>query len=89
LVLGRAPPSIGGLPSGDLPPGSEGCADVRRAGTWKPLGLDPFAYLRELLPALHALGDSPHEEVLADWLPDAWQKRQQINGPPAAVVMPA
>jgi hypothetical protein len=57
-------------------------------GTCKPLGIDPFAYLRELLPALYALGDSPHEEALVDWLPDAWQKRQQASAP-SAVSLPA
>jgi transposase len=34
-------------------------------GTCKHLGIDPFAYSREALPALYALGDSPGEETLA------------------------
>jgi len=46
-------------------------------GTCKHLGLDPFAYLRETLPALSVLGESPGEEALARWLPDAWQQRQR------------
>jgi transposase len=44
-------------------------------GTCKHLGIDPFAYLREILPALFALGDRAGEEAMARWLPDAWQKR--------------
>jgi hypothetical protein len=46
------------------------------AGTCKHLGIDPLAYLREVLPALFALGDSPEEEALACWLPDAWLHRR-------------
>jgi transposase len=59
-------------------------------GTCKHLGIDPFAYLREMLPALFALGDRPGENRLADWLPDAWRKRQR--GPaagPATRLTPA
>jgi transposase len=41
-------------------------------GTCKHLGIDPFAYLREALPGLFALGDAPTAEQLADWLPDRW-----------------
>jgi hypothetical protein len=32
--------------------------------------LDPFAYLREAVPALFALGDLPNGTALAKWLPD-------------------
>jgi len=39
-------------------------------GTCKHLGLDPFAYLREALPGLFALGDQPTEEQLGEWLPE-------------------
>jgi hypothetical protein len=45
-------------------------------GTCKYLGIDPFAYLREALPALSTLGESPSEEGLSSWLPDVWPKRQ-------------
>jgi transposase len=45
-------------------------------GTCKRLGVDPFAYLREALPGLFALGEGAGAAALADWLPDAWQKRQ-------------
>ena len=41
-------------------------------GTCKHLGIDPFAYLREALPALFALGEKPTAEQLMDWLPDRW-----------------
>jgi len=41
-------------------------------GTCKHLGIDPFAYLREALPALFALGDKPTTEQLLPWLPDRW-----------------
>jgi len=44
-------------------------------GTCKHLGLDPFAYLRDTLPALFALGEKPTAEQLLDWLPDRWLLR--------------
>ena len=40
------------------------------AGTCKHLGIDPFAFLREALPGLFALGEKPTAEQLLDWLPD-------------------
>jgi transposase len=43
------------------------------AGTCKHLGIDPFAYLREALPGLFALGEEPTAEQLSAWLPDRWQ----------------
>src|SRR5262249_34863331 len=55
--------------------------------TCKHLRIDPFAHLCDLLPALYALGDSPHEEALGDWVPDAWQKRQQASNPRRWVAM--
>ena len=62
-------------------------------GTCKHLGLDPFAYLRELLPSLYALGDNPAEEALAWWLPDVWEKWRREARDQSAVeneeVMPA
>jgi len=45
------------------------------AGTCKHLGIDPFAYLRDVLPALFGLGESPGDSALADLLPDVWQRR--------------
>src|SRR5262249_20644015 len=59
-------------------------------GTGNHLGIDPFDYRREMLPAVFALGDRPGENRLADWLPDAWRKRQR--GPaagPATRLTPA
>jgi hypothetical protein len=44
-------------------------------GTCKHLGIDPFAYLREMLPALFALGNEPEMERLLEWLPDRWLLR--------------
>ncbi len=41
-------------------------------GTCKHLGIDPFAYLRDALPGLSALGEKPSAEQLLDWLPDRW-----------------
>jgi hypothetical protein len=40
--------------------------------SFKHLGIDPFAFLREALPALFAVGDRPCENLLANWLPDRW-----------------
>src|SRR5262249_37433600 len=37
-------------------------------GTCKRLGIDPFAYLREALPGLFALGPKPSAEQLLEWL---------------------
>jgi transposase len=41
-------------------------------GTCKHLIIDPFAYLRDTLPGLFALGAKPTTERLLDWLPDRW-----------------
>lgn len=41
-------------------------------GTCKHLGIDPFAYLRDTLPGLFALGETPTTGQLLDWLPDRW-----------------
>lgn len=54
-------------------------------GTCKHLGIDPFAYLREALPGLFALGDEPTAEDLSNWLPDRWQLNRTRDHPiPAA-----
>jgi hypothetical protein len=52
--------------------------------TGKHLGLDPFVYLREALPGLHALGEKPSAEQLLDWLPDRWLPRLSRDSPRAA-----
>jgi transposase len=41
-------------------------------GTCKHLLIDPFAYLRDALPGLFALGEKPSAEQLLDWVPDRW-----------------
>jgi hypothetical protein len=50
-------------------------------GTCKHLGLDPFAYLREALPGLFALGEKPTAEHLLDWLPNRWLLRRGRESP--------
>jgi transposase len=54
-------------------------------GTCKHLGLDPFAYLREALPGLFALGEKPTAEQLQEWLPDQWllSRSRERQLPPA------
>jgi hypothetical protein len=49
-------------------------------GTCKLLGIDPFAYLKEALPGLFALGDEPAAELL-EWLPDRWLLRRARGSP--------
>ncbi len=48
-------------------------------GTCKPLGIDPFAYLRDTLPGLFAPGEHPTAEPLLDWLPDRWRRRTRAS----------
>jgi transposase len=50
-------------------------------GTCKHLGIDPFGYLREALPGLHALGEKPTQEQLVEWLPDRWLLRRARESP--------
>ena len=50
-------------------------------GTCKHLGIDPFAYLRDALPGLFALGEKPTTEQLLDWLPDRWLLNRTRNQP--------
>lgn len=50
--------------------------------TCRHLGIDPFAYLRDALPGLFALGEKPTAEQLIDWLPDRWLLRTRAS--PAA-----
>jgi transposase len=51
--------------------------------TCKHLGIDPFAYLREALPGLFALGERPTAEQLAAWLPDRWLLARARDAPAA------
>jgi hypothetical protein len=48
-------------------------------GTCRHLGIDPFAYLRDVLPKLHALGDRPTVEHLTPLLPDRWLIERSEN----------
>jgi hypothetical protein len=50
--------------------------------TCKQLGIDPFAYLREALPGLFALGEKPTAEHLQAWLPDRWLLSRSRDAPP-------
>jgi transposase len=50
-------------------------------GTCKHLGIDPFAYLREALPGVFALGEKPPEEKLLEWLPERWLLRRGRDSP--------
>jgi transposase len=54
------------------------------AGTCRHLGIDPFAYLREALPGLFALGDEPTAEQLMNWLPDRWLLARERAAPAVA-----
>lgn len=48
-------------------------------GTCRHLGIDPFAYLRDVLPKLHALGDRPADDQLTPLLPDRWIADRPAN----------
>jgi transposase len=50
----------------------------------KHLGIDPFAYLREALPGLFALGEEPTAEQMSEWLPDRWLRRARERPTAAA-----
>jgi transposase len=85
VVVGRANWTFCGSAEG----GRTAAALYSVVGTCKHLGIDPFAYLREALPALFGLGDKPPEEALAYWLPDAWLERQQALALSSAAALPA
>ena len=54
-------------------------------GTCRHLGIDPFAYSRDVLPRLHELGDRPTDEQLTPLLPDRWlADRPSTSSAPAA-----
>lgn len=72
MVVGRANWQFCGSAEG----GRTAAALYSVVGTCKHLGIDPFTYLRNVLPALFGLGDRPGDEALAELLPDVWQKRQ-------------
>ncbi len=70
VVVGRANWQFCGSAEG----GRTAAALYSVVGTCKHLGIDPFAYLRDVLPALSARGEDASGLVLASCLPDAWQK---------------
>jgi hypothetical protein len=76
VVVGRANWQFCGSAEG----GRTAAALYSVVGTCKHLGVDPFAYLREALPALFGLGETFGEGELAHWLPDIWEQRQQAMG---------
>ena len=68
IALGRNNWGVIGSESG----GTTAAVLYSLVGTCKHLLIDPFAYLREALPGLFALGEKPTAEQLRDWLPDRW-----------------
>jgi hypothetical protein len=64
--------------------------------TCKHLGIDPFAYLREALPGLFALRQTPEQEPLLAWLPISgcnaapanhrWSRRQAGEQRPTSTI---
>ncbi|HXO24303.1 MAG TPA: IS66 family transposase [Streptosporangiaceae bacterium] len=85
VVVGRANWQFCGSAEG----GRTAAALYSVVGTCKHLGIDPFDYLRDVLPALFGLGERPGEEVLAPWLPDAWQERKRAAAPANPTAAPA
>jgi transposase len=77
IALGRNNWGVVGSESG----GQTAAVLYSIVGTCKHLHIDPFAYLREALPALFALGDKPTAEQLAAWLPDRWLLRRSRDAP--------
>lgn len=61
---------------GSVEAGERAAVLYTMTGTCRHLGIDAFAYLRDVLPALHALGEKPTDEQLQPLLPDEWAKRQ-------------
>lgn len=49
--------------------------------TCQRLTLDPWAYLRDALPGLFALGERPTVEQVLPWLPECWSARQARAAP--------
>ena len=72
VVVGRANWQFCGSAEG----GRTAAALYSVVGTCKHLGIDPFAYLRETLPGLFALGCQSHAGELLEWLPDRWLLRR-------------
>ena len=62
---------------GSASSGASAAIHYTLVGSCRHLGIDPFAYLREVLPKMHALGAKATDEQLTDLLPDAWARRRQ------------
>jgi transposase len=82
IALGRNNWGVIGSETG----GKTAAALYTMVGTCKHLGIDPFAYLKEALPGLFALGEKPTTEHLMEWLPDRWllRRAREAPGEPAA-----
>jgi transposase len=80
IALGRNNWGVLGSETG----GRTAAALYTMVGTCKHLGSDPFAYLKETLPGLFALGDKPTVERLLEWLPDRWLLRRSRAAPPTS-----
>jgi len=79
IALGRNAWGVIGSEAG----GQTAAALYSVVGTCKHLGIDPFVWLREALPALFALGEKPTAEQLMEWLPDRWLLERAQRAPPA------
>ena len=62
---------------GSAKSGASAAIHYTLVGSCRHLGIDPFAYLREVLPKMHALGAKATDEQLTELLPDAWARRRQ------------
>jgi transposase/uncharacterized coiled-coil protein SlyX len=62
---------------GSAASGSSAAIHFKVVGSCRHLGIDPFAYLRDVLPKLHDLGSKSTEVQLAELLPDAWARHRQ------------
>jgi hypothetical protein len=71
VALGRNNWGVAGSEAG----GRTAAALYTVVGSCKHLGIDPFAYLRDALPGLFALGEEPTAEQMTNWLPDRWRAR--------------
>jgi transposase len=80
IALGRANWGVIGSEAG----GRTAAVLYSVTATCRHLGIDPFAYLRDALPGLFALGEEPTAEQLTDWLPDRWLLRCTRESPAAA-----
>jgi transposase len=87
VVVGRANWQFCGSAEG----GRTAAALYSVVGTCKHLGIDPFAYLRDVLSALSRLSENSGEQVLADLLPDVWQivPRRDCRNPSEAASTPS